>query len=87
MECALWKEPSFDYECSGSEHVGLQGYDLVTGLGSRLEFTVQRAALVNAEALDLAGQNFGFDPAGGVTSVELDLKQEHYYLELRVKEE
>ena len=41
---ALWKEPSFDYGCSGSENVGLQGYDFVTRLGANLDFTEQRAA-------------------------------------------
>ena len=87
VDCEAWKEPSFDYGCSGSENVGLQGYDLVTALGSRLEFTAQRAALVNAETLEIAGQNFGFDPGNGVTDVELDPAQEHYYLEIRVDEE
>lgn len=82
VECAFWKMPSFDYACSGSEHVGLQGYDLVTRLGSPLEFTSQRAALVNTEGVELAGQNFGFDPENGVTSVDLDLDQEHYRMEV-----
>lgn len=85
VECALWKEPSFDYECSGSENTGLQGYDLVTRLGSSLEFTARRASLANVEAVEIAGQNFSFDLESGVTSVELDL--EHYYLEIRVKKE
>lgn len=87
VECVLWKEPSFDYACSGSEHTDLQGYDLVTRLGSGLEFTAQRAALVNAESMEMAGQNFGFDLENGVTAVELDLEQEHYYMELRIREE
>jgi len=86
VECRFWKEPSFDFACSGSENEGLQGYDLVTRLGSGLEFTGQRAVLVNTEGMEPAGQNFGFDVENGVTAVDLDLEQEHYYLELRVKE-
>lgn len=84
--CAFWKAPSFDFACSGSEHVGLQGYDLVTRLGSGLEFTAQRAALAHTEGVELAGQNFGFDPEAGITAVELDPEQEHYYMEVRVRE-
>ena len=87
VECDFWKAPSYDFVCSGSEHAGLQGYDLVTRLGSSLNFTRQSAALVNGENVQITGQDFGFDPEGGVTSVELDLEQEHYYLEVRPVEE
>lgn len=86
VECRFWKEPSYDYACSGSGNEGLQGYDLVTRLGSGLEFTRQRAVLVNTEGVALAEENFGFELENGVTEAELDLEQEHYYLELRVKE-
>lgn len=87
VECGLWKEPSYDYGCSGSENEGLQGYDLVTRLGSSLTFTRQSAALVNTENVELTGQNFGFDLEGGVSAVELDVEQEHCYLEIRPIEE
>lgn len=87
VECTAWKEPSFDYGCSGSGNEGLQGYDLMTRLGSSLDFTRQSAALVNTENVEIAGQNFGFDLESGVSAVELDLEQEHYYLEIRPIEE
>ena len=87
VACAFWKAPSYDFGCSGSKNEGLQGYDLVTRLGSSLNFTRQSAALVNAGNVQITGQDFGFDPEGGVTSVELDLEQEHYYLEVRPVEE
>ena len=83
VECGFWKAPSFDFACSGSENAGLQGYDLVTRLGSSLDFTRQSAALVNTGNVEITGQDFGFDLEGGVTSVELDLEREHYYLEIR----
>lgn len=79
----LWKSPSHDFYCSGSENVGIQGYDLVTGLGSSLNFTRQTAALENAETIEIVRQNLGFDPENGVDKVELDLNRKHYYLEIR----
>lgn len=81
----LWKAPSFDYGCSGSENAGLQGYDLVTQLASTLTFTEQRASLVNTETIQIARQNLGFDLENSVTEVTLDLETEHYYLEIRQK--
>lgn len=87
VECRMWKEPSYDFHCSGSENVGLQGYDLVTRLGSSLNFTRQTAALENTEGIEIVRQNLGFDLASGVTWVELDMEQEHCYLEIRIKEQ
>ena len=87
VRCELWKMPSFDYGCSGSENVGLQGYDLVTRLGSGLTFTRQSAALVNTEGVELVEQDFGFDLEEGIVSVELDPEQEHYYMAVRVRED
>lgn len=81
----FWKEPSYDFGCSGSENVGLQGYDLVTRLGSALDFTGQTAALAHAENIQIVRQNFGFDLKNGVTEVALNPETEHYYLEIRVK--
>ena len=83
VSAELWKEPSYDYGCSGSENVGLQGYDLVTALGSTLDFTSQNAALVNTDAIEIVRQNLGFDLENGVTEVTLDLAQPRYYLEIR----
>lgn len=87
VECALWKEPSFDFGCSGSEDTGLQGYDLAARLGSGLAFTRQRAALVNAQGVEVAGENFGLRLEGGSAAAELDPEREHWYLEVRPKGE
>ena len=80
------KEPGFDFGCSGSENVGLQGYDFVTQLGSNLDFTGQRAALANADNIQIQRQNFGFDLEKGVTEVTLNPEIAHYYLEIRPNE-
>lgn len=86
VSCSLWKAPSYDFHCSGSENAGLQGYDLVARLGSSLSFTRQSAALENTEDIEIVRQNLGFDLQNGVTSVELDPDLEHFYLEIRVRE-
>mgnify|MGYP000155172849 CR=1 FL=1 len=75
VAAAFWKAPSYDYGCSGSENVGLQGYDLVTALGSTLELTDQTAALVNTDTIEIVRQNLGFDLENGVTQVSLDLAE------------
>lgn len=87
VSASLWKEPSYDYGCSGSENVGLQGYDLVTSLGSALDFTGQTAALVNTDTIEIVRQNLGFDLENGVTEVALDLAEPRCYLEIRPLDE
>ncbi len=79
----LHKSPSFDFTCSGSENVGLQGYDMVTRLGSNLHFEALTAEVMNTEHLEIVRQNYGFNLPGGVTTVTLDPDAEHYYLEIR----
>ncbi|MBO4506669.1 MAG: hypothetical protein J5728_09625 [Lachnospiraceae bacterium] len=69
------------------KNTGRRGYDMVTGLGSNVSFTKQTAMISNTEAIEIIEQNFGFDPENGITVVELDLTEPHYYLEVRKKEE
>ena len=83
VTAALWKAPSYDFGGSGSENVGVQGFDLATKLGSVLTFTRQTAALEHPETMEIVRQNLGFDPEAGVTRVELDPAEPHYYLEIR----
>lgn len=58
------------------------GYDLVTTLGSNLCFTKQEAALLGGEDISFLRQDFGFDPASGVTLVTLDSAKEHYAMDV-----
>lgn len=83
VTAALNKKASFDYACTGSENVGVSGYDAVTALGSVLSFTAQRARLEDRGQIAIVRENFGFDLENAVTEVELDLAVEHYYLEVR----
>ncbi len=83
VSASFWKEASFDFSCAQTENQGIQGYDLMTRLGSGLRFTAQTAALVNTEGIEIVRQNFGFDLNNGVATVTLDSAREHYYLEVR----
>ncbi|MBQ8647784.1 MAG: hypothetical protein IJ484_06565 [Oscillospiraceae bacterium] len=83
LTAQLTKEPSYDYHCAHTENQGVNGFDLVTRLGSDLPLTGQTATLLDHGVIELVRQNFGFDLAAGVTTVTLDPAQEHYYLEVR----
>ena len=83
VEARMIKEASFDYDCSGSKNKGVYGYDLVTKLGTNLDFTSQTAKAVNTQNVEIVRQNFGFDWVNGVDTVTLDPAVEHYYLEVR----
>ena len=76
------KQPSIDF---GGREAYRNGYDLVTKLGSELSFTTQEASLSGGEKVEIVDQNFGFDPAKGITRVTLDPEKEHYYLDVRLR--
>lgn len=79
----ICKDASFDFYCAHTENQGIYGYDMVTRLGSSLDFTAQTARTVNTDGLEIVRQNYGFDWANGIDEVELDQSVEHYYLEVR----
>lgn len=81
----MQKEPSFDFDCGGSENAGILGYDMMTTLGSTLKFAQQTADITNTDNIEIIRQNFGFDIDSGITHVVLDIKQDHYYIEIRQK--
>lgn len=83
VEAQMLKDGSCDFACISSKNKGVYGYDLVTKLGSDLDFTNQTATTINTEGVEIVRQNFGFDWANGVDTVTLDPEVEHYYLEVR----
>ena len=83
VEAQMTKQASYDFYCAHTENRGVSGYDLVTRLGSSLDFTGQSARLERGDLIEIVRQNFGFDLENGVSSVTLDPEQEHYYLEVR----
>lgn len=86
LTASLRREGSYDFYCAGTKNRGIYGYDLVTGLGSCLDFTSQTAVLRDRGQIEIVRQNFGFDLEKGVREVLLDRAVEHYYLEVRGRE-
>jgi hypothetical protein len=83
LESSLQKEGSSDFaRMHRKENIGTYCYDMLTKLGSVLDFTAQKASIDLPQALKIIRQNFGFDPAKGITEVALDLNEERYYLEI-----
>ena len=77
------KEPSFDFHCANTENKGISGYDMVTALGSNLQFTQQIASIEDRGQIEIVRQNFGFDLENGIKEVTLDMNEPHYYLEVK----
>lgn len=83
LTARMRQEGSFDFYCADTENQGIYGYDLVTKLGSSLDFTEQTAVFEDQGQVEIVRQNFGFDLEKGVREVALDPEAEHYYLEVR----
>lgn len=79
IEVRQRKQASKDYT-GGHKH--RNGYDLAVTLGSSLEFSEQWASVSGYDSIRLVSQNFGFDPAHGITKVKLDLNTPHYWMEI-----
>lgn len=80
VEFTMRKDASIDFV---GEDKGKDGYDMATRLGSNLTFTQQTASICNFEEIEIVAQNFGFDLTNDITSVTLDLNQDHYWMEVR----
>ena len=83
ITAAMTKEGSYDFDYTGTDNVGVYGYDLVTRLGSNLACSAQTATLEDRGQIEIVRQNFGFDLERGITTVPLEAAEEHYYLEVR----
>ncbi len=80
------KAASFDFAGSGSDKIGVEGYDFLTALGSSLEFTSQRLSLSDqGEPFDkclLWSHNLeSYFESGGEGA--LDLHEAHYYISIQ----
>lgn len=79
------KENSYDYYSSDSDNQDVDGYDMVTSLGTNLNLREQVASIQDYELIEIIRQNFGFDLENGIRSVTLDPVEEHYYIEIMPK--
>ena len=80
VEAVMTKDASIDYIGNDKDK---DGYDMATKLGSNLTFTQQTASISRYEQIEIVNQNFGFDIQNGITTVPLDLDQEHYWMQVR----
>ena len=60
----------------------LEGFDMVTKLGTNLNIVKQSASVSNTEEIEIVYNNFGFDILDGITDVILG-EEEHYWMEIR----
>lgn len=82
IDATMIKEASIDYVGKNTHR---NGYDMVTALASPFTFTKQTASITNFNDLVILDQNFGFDLENGITEVELDVKEEHYWMDIYKK--
>ena len=82
VDATMTKDASIDYV---GENKNRNGYDMVTTLASPFSFTKQTASISNFDSIEILGQNFGFDIENGITEVELDLNEEHYWMDIKKK--
>ncbi len=80
-----FKSASYDYYHNKADGADLNGYDMVTSLGSNLGFESQTASISNYDSIQIVRQNYGFDIEAGITVAELDLNEPRYYMEVRKK--
>lgn len=80
VEATMVKDASIAFS---DKYRGKDGYDMATRLGSNLTFTEQTASISGCGEMEIVGQNFGFDLTNDITSVTLDLEQDHYWMEIR----
>ena len=80
VDATMTKDASIDFV---GENIDRNGYDMVTTLASPFTFTKMTASISNYEHIDILDQNFGFDLENNVTEVELDLAEEHYWMDIK----
>ncbi len=80
IETRTLREASYDYV--GKRHEkDMEGFDMVTRLGTNLDIVKQTASVSNTEEIEIVYNNFGFDLPNGVMSVLLG-EEEHYWMEI-----
>lgn len=82
VNAAMVKKASMDFVGKNKHR---NGYDMVTTLASPFTFTKQTASITNFDDIVILDQNFGFNLENGITEVELDIKEEHYWMDVYKK--
>ena len=66
-----------------NDNTMIDGYDMVTSLGSNLEIKSTKVSLSDTEPVDIPEQDFGFDIVNGKTSVDISTENDHYSMKVR----
>ena len=74
------REASYDFVGKRHEE-DMEGFDMVTKLGTNLNITKQTASVSGADEIKIVYNNFGFDLPNGITNVLLG-EEEHYWMEI-----
>jgi len=77
------KPPSYNYIGFSTNAEASKGFDMAVTLGTTLTFRQQKAGIILPADARITSQNFGFDVAAGITTVELT--GEYYYMEIAGK--
>ncbi len=81
IETRTLREASYDFV--GKRHdEDMEGFDMVTKLGTNLNIIKQSASVSNTEEIEIVYNNFGFDLPNGISNVVLG-EEEHYWMEIR----
>ena len=79
----ITKPPSYNYIGFSTNSEASKGFDMAVTLGTALTFGQQEAGIILPADAVITSQNFGFDVAAGITTVELT--GEYYYMEIAGK--
>ena len=66
-----------------SDNTMIDGYDMITCIGSNLEIKSTKVSLSDIEYVEIAEQDFGFDIVNGKTSVDISTENDHYSMKVR----
>ena len=86
VSAQFWKEPSYDFDCAGTDREDVQGFDLLTTAGSALDFTGQSVSAIHTGGVTLLPDQDLFWTDGDPAQIPLDPAQPRYALELRPRE-
>jgi len=67
----------------GTENADIYGYEILTQLGSDVEFRNVTAGIKGENYIQIVWQNFGFDLENGILTTTLDTEALRYYIEVR----
>lgn len=80
VTAALVKNASYDFYGSGSDRVGLCGYDVATTPDGLLDYTGMTLRVINGETVEITDQNCGLTLADGTAEAAVDQSGGLYYM-------